>query len=148
MVKFEPKIIGFLCNWCAYLGADLAGTSRIQYPTNLRTIRVMCSGRVDPGFILKAFAEGADGVFIGGCHLGQCHYVAGNYSADRRVNMLYDLLEDLGIEKERLLLKWISAAEGKLFAAVIQEFTETLEKLGPSPLKIRLDPESLEEVQP
>lgn len=143
MAKFEPKIIGFLCNWCAYAGADLAGTSRIQYPANLRTIRVMCSGRVDPGFILKAFAEGADGVFIGGCHPGQCHYVAGNYSAERRVNMLYELLEDLGIERERLLLKWINAAEGELFASVMREFTEKLKKLGPSPLKVRLEEEAV-----
>jgi F420-non-reducing hydrogenase iron-sulfur subunit len=143
MAKFEPKIIGFLCNWCAYAGADLAGTSRIQYPANLRTIRVMCSGRVDPGFILKAFAEGADGVFIGGCHPGQCHYVAGNYSAERRVNMLYDLLEDLGIERERLLLKWINAAEGELFASVMRDFTEKLKKLGPSPLKVRLEEETV-----
>lgn len=143
MAKFEPKIIGFLCNWCAYAGADLAGTSRIQYPANLRSIRVMCSGRVDPSYILKAFAEGADGVFVGGCHPGQCHYVSGNHSAERRVNMLYDLLEDLGIEKERLLLKWINAAEGELFAEVMRDFTEKLKKLGPSPLKVKL-----EEVQP
>ncbi len=141
--RFEPKIIGFLCNWCAYAGADLAGTSRIQYPPNLRVIRVMCSGRVDPSFILKAFAEGADGVFVGGCHPGQCHYVAGNESAERRIKTLYRLLEDLGIEKERLLLKWISAAEGQLFAETIREFTEKIKKLGPSPLKV-----ALEEVKP
>jgi F420-non-reducing hydrogenase iron-sulfur subunit len=143
MARFEPKIIGFLCNWCAYAGADLAGTSRIQYPPNIRIIRVMCSGRVDPGFILKAFAEGADGVFVGGCHPGQCHYVSGNQSAERRIKMLCNLLEDLGIEKERLLLKWINAAEGELFAATIREFTAKIKKLGPSPLKV-----ALEEVQP
>lgn len=137
MDKFEPKIIGFLCEWCAYAGADFAGTSRIQYPSNMRIIRVMCSGRVDPAFVLQSFAEGADGVFIGGCHIGQCHYVSGNYSTEKRFKLLRELLKDLGIEKERLLLAWISAAEGELFADTIKKFTETIKKLGPSPLKIR-----------
>jgi F420-non-reducing hydrogenase iron-sulfur subunit len=103
----------------------------------------MCSGRVDPSFILKAFAEGADGVFVGGCHRGQCHYVVGNESAERRINTLYRILEDLKIEKERLMLKWISAAEGEVFAATMRKFTERIKKLGPSPLKV-----ALEEVQP
>lgn len=137
MAKFEPKIIGFLCNWCSYAGADLAGVSRTQYPPNVRVIRVMCSGRVDPSFVLKAFADGADGVMVTGCHLGQCHYVAGNYSTEKRIKMLQTLLGDIGIEKERLMLKWISAAEGEIFANAVKEFTETLRKLGPSPLKVK-----------
>lgn len=136
MAKFEPKIIGFLCNWCSYAGADLAGVSRMQYPPSVRVIRVMCSGRVDPSFVLKAFAEGADGVMVTGCHLGQCHYVRGNYSAEKRIKMLQTLLGDIGIEKERLVLKWISAAEGEIFANTVKEFTETIRKLGPSPLKV------------
>ncbi|MFH1773647.1 MAG: hydrogenase iron-sulfur subunit [Methanobacteriota archaeon] len=135
--KFEPKIIGFLCNWCSYIGADLAGVSRMQYPPNMRVIRVMCSGRVDPSFVLKAFAEGADGVMVTGCHLGQCHYMTGNYSTEKRIKMLQTLLVDIGIEKERLMLKWISAAEGEIFANTVKEFTETIRKLGPSPLKIK-----------
>lgn len=137
MAKFEPKIIGFLCNWCSYAGADLAGVSRMQYPPNVRVIRVMCSGRVDPSFVLKAFANGADGVMVTGCHLGQCHYVAGNYSTEKRIKMLQTLLGDIGIEKERLVLKWISAAEGEIFANTVKEFTETIRKLGPSPLKVK-----------
>jgi F420-non-reducing hydrogenase iron-sulfur subunit len=136
--EFEPKLIGFLCNWCTYAGSDMAGTSRFQYPPNLRVIRVMCSGRVDPTFLLKAFAEGADGVFVGGCHPGDCHYVAGNYKAERRIRLVQDLLEDLGIERERLLLRWISASEGERFATTVREFTETIKKLGPSPVKIPL----------
>lgn len=139
MAKFEPKIIGFLCNWCSYAGADLAGVSRMQYPPNVRVIRVMCSGRVDPSFVLKAFAEGADGVMVTGCHLGQCHYVTGNYSTEKRIKMLQTLLGDVGIEKERLVLKWISAAEGEIFANTVKEFTETIKKLGPSPLKVKKD---------
>jgi F420-non-reducing hydrogenase iron-sulfur subunit len=135
MAEFEPKIIGFLCNWCSYAGADLAGTSRIQYPATIRVIRVMCSGRVDPAFILKAFAKGADGVLIGGCHLGDCHYVSGNYKAERRVKFIMSLLDELGIGKKRLMLRWISASEGEKFAETIREFTKTIKKLGPSPLK-------------
>lgn len=135
--KFEPRIIGFLCNWCSYTGADLAGVSRMQYPPNVRVIRVMCSGRVDPSFVLKAFADGADGVMVTGCHPGQCHYVTGNYSTEKRIKMLQTLLGDIGIEKERLILKWISAAEGEIFANTVKEFTETLRRLGPSPLKVK-----------
>jgi F420-non-reducing hydrogenase iron-sulfur subunit len=135
MAEFEPKIIGFLCNWCSYAGADLAGTSRIQYPATIRVIRVMCSGRVDPAFILKAFAKGADGVLIGGCHLGDCHYVSGNYKAEKRVEFIMSLLDELGIGKERLMLRWVSASEGEKFAETIREFTKTIRKLGPSPLK-------------
>jgi F420-non-reducing hydrogenase iron-sulfur subunit len=134
-VAFEPKIIAFLCNWCAYAGADLAGTSRMQYPPNTRTIRIMCTGRMSPVFILKAFAEGADGVLVAGCHPGDCHYVSGNYGAEKRVNLVSDLLPELGIEKERLMLRWVSASEGELFGKTISEFTNTVKKLGPSPLR-------------
>lgn len=135
-MAFEPKIIGFLCNWCSYAGADLAGTSRMQYPPSTRIIRMMCTGRVNPTFILRAFAEGADGVLVGGCHLGECHYVSGNYKAERRVKFVAELLEEVGIEKGRLMLKWISAAEGERFANTIKEFTEIIKKLGPSPLRV------------
>ncbi len=134
---FEPKIVAFLCNWCSYAGADLAGVSRIQYPPNIRPIRIMCTGRMDPVYILKAFAEGADGVLVAGCHPGDCHYVTGNYKAERRVKVMMEILEDLGIEKERLMLRWISASEGERFAQTVKEFVETIKKLGPNPLKIR-----------
>jgi len=128
---FEPKIIGFCCNWCAYAGADLAGVSRIQYPANLRMIRVMCSGSVDPEHILEAFQQGADGVFIGGCHPGDCHYMSGNYKTRRKVLLIKQLLSQLGIEPQRLRLEWVSAAEGQRFAQVVTEFTEELKQLGP-----------------
>ena len=128
---FEPLILGFACNWCTYAGADLAGTSRIQYPPNLRMIRVMCSGRVDPTFILKAFSRGVDGVLIGGCHPGDCHYMEGNYKAQRRIHMLRKMLSDFGIEPERLRLEWVSASEGARFAQVVTDFTKTLKELGP-----------------
>ncbi|MEE8168355.1 MAG: hydrogenase iron-sulfur subunit [Candidatus Hydrothermarchaeales archaeon] len=133
---YEPKILGFLCNWCSYGGADLAGTSRLQYPPNVRIIRVMCTGRIDPVFIIKAFAEGADGVLVSGCHPGDCHYVTGNYKAEKRISFIHEILEDLGIEKDRLLLTWISANEGEKFARTIKDFTATIKKLGPSPVKI------------
>jgi F420-non-reducing hydrogenase iron-sulfur subunit len=129
--KFEPLILGFLCNWCSYAGADLAGTSRIQYPPNIKVIRVMCSGRVDPTFTLKAFAVGADGILIGGCHPGDCHYMEGNVNARRRVELMKKLLQDLGIEPERLKLVWISASEGARFAQVVADFTNTVKQLGP-----------------
>ncbi len=132
---FKPLIIGFTCNWCAYAGADLAGTSRIQYPPSIRLIRVMCSGRVSPEFILEAFRDGADGVFIGGCHPGDCHYLRGNYMAFKRFLLLRKLLEEMGIEPERFRLEWISAAEGEKFAEVVREFTEQIKALGPNPLK-------------
>ncbi len=134
--NYEPKILGFLCNWCSYAGADLAGTSRLQYPTNIRIIRVMCTGRIDPAFIVKAFAVGADGVMVSGCHPGDCHYVTGNYKAEKRINFLYSILNDLGIEKERLLLTWVSASEGEKFAQTVRDFTERIKKLGPSPIKV------------
>ncbi len=136
MTEFEPKIVGFLCNWCAYAGADLAGVSRMQYPPNLRIIRVMCSGRVDPSFILEAFRRGADGVLVAGCHLpSDCHYLAGNFKAQRRILLLKELLKQFGIEPERLRLEWISAAEGEKFAKVVKEMVAEIKKLGPSPLK-------------
>ncbi|RLG51749.1 MAG: methyl-viologen-reducing hydrogenase subunit delta [Thermoproteota archaeon] len=135
MKEFKPLIIGFTCNWCTYAGADLAGTSRVQYPPSIRLIRVMCSGRVSPEFILEAFKNGADGVLIGGCHPGDCHYLRGNYMALRRFLLLRRLLREMGIEPERLRLEWISAAEGGRFAEIVKEFTEQIRKLGPSPLK-------------
>lgn len=132
-MNFEPKIVAFLCNWCAYAGADMAGTSRLKYPANVVPIRVMCSGRVDAEFIINAFEEGADGVFIGGCHPGDCHYVSGNYRARRRVKMMKKLLSQMGINEKRLRLEWISATEGKKFATVLEEFVDEIKKLGPSP---------------
>ncbi len=129
--KHEPRIVGFLCNWCSYAGADLAGTSRTTYPHNIRIIRVPCSGRVDPLFIAKCFEQGADGVMVAGCHPGDCHYVQGNYFARRRFHLMGRFLDFLGIEKERLRLNWVSASEGHRFAAVVSEFTDTLSKLGP-----------------
>jgi len=141
--EFEPKIVGFLCNWCSYAGADLAGVSRIQYPPNLRIIRVMCSGRVDPAFILEAFISGADGVLIAGCHPGDCHYIAGNYKAQRRGILLKKLLEQFGVEPQRLRIEFVSASEGAKFAVVVKEMVEDIKKLGPSPLKARVEVEGL-----
>jgi F420-non-reducing hydrogenase iron-sulfur subunit len=127
----EPTIVAFFCNWCTYTAADLAGTSRMKYPPNARVIRVMCSGRIDPQFITEAFAQGADGVLIGGCHPGDCHYVEGNYKALRRVTLLRRMLRQMGIEDERLRLEWISASEGEKVARVIKEMVQTLRALGP-----------------
>jgi len=136
MSAYEPRIVGFLCNWCSYAGADLAGVSRLQYPPNIRSIRVMCSGRVHPRFILEAFKGGADGVLVAGCHTpGDCHYISGNFKAERRVALLHQLLDQLGLERERLRLEWVSAAEGERFSQVIKEMTEDLKRLGPSPLR-------------
>ncbi len=134
MVEFEPKIIGFLCNWCSYAGADLAGVSRIQYPPNIRIIRVMCSGRVDPVIVLEMFANGADGVIVTGCHPGDCHYVEGNLYEERKIRMLGKLLALTGLEPDRLRLDWVSAAEGQRFAQIVTEFKEKIKKLGPSPV--------------
>jgi len=128
---FEPRLVGFLCNWCSYTGADLAGTARMVYAPNMRIIRVMCSGRVDPQFVLKAFSGGADGVLISGCHPGDCHYQEGNYKALRRHRLLTRMLEQFGIEKERFRLEWVSAAEGVKFQQICNEFTEQIRKLGP-----------------
>jgi F420-non-reducing hydrogenase iron-sulfur subunit len=132
---FEPKIVGFLCNWCSYAGADLAGTSRTRYPQNLRIIRVPCSGRVDPLFVLKAFQDGADGVMVLGCHPGDCHYQQGNYYAQRRYALMHRLLEFTGLESGRLFVDWVSASEGRKFADVTGAFTEQVRRLGPSPLQ-------------
>jgi heterodisulfide reductase subunit D len=137
--QYEPKIVGFLCNWCGYAGADLAGTSRLSYPTNIRIIRLMCSGRVEPAFILKAFENRADGVLVAGCHPGDCHYRAGNNYAEKRVEKTKKLLDLVGIGSDRLRLEWISAAEGEKFASVIKDFTEKLRIMGPSPIVQRLE---------
>jgi F420-non-reducing hydrogenase iron-sulfur subunit len=128
---FEPVIIGFTCNWCSYRAADMAGTARMKYPPNIRLIRLMCSGRLDPTFVLKAFASGADGVMVSGCHPGDCHYVDQNYKALRRYHLLVRTLEQLGIERERLNLTWASAGEGAIFADAIASFTEQVRSLGP-----------------
>jgi F420-non-reducing hydrogenase iron-sulfur subunit len=130
--EFEPRILGFLCNWCCYAGADLAGVSRYQYPTNMRVIRVMCSGRVDPAFILRAFSNGMDGVFVGGCWLGECHYVTeGNYEAVGVMHICKKLLKLIGVNPERLRLEWVSASQGIRFAEVITDFVKNLKELGP-----------------
>ena len=135
MEDFEPRIIGFFCNWCTYAGADLAGTSRIQYPPNVRVIRLMCSGALDPVYVIKALLEGADGVLIGGCHPGDCHYQSGNYKARRRVAMLQSILKQMGFEPERVWLRWISASEGRYFADTVTKMVTKLKELGPNPLK-------------
>ncbi len=129
---FQPRIVAFLCNWCSYAGADLAGISRIQYPPSIRVVRVPCSGRVDPFFILKALQNGADGVLVSGCHPGDCHYLTGNYVARRRFAVLNDLLEMAGIEPGRVSFSWVSAAEGERFAAVVREVTDKVRSLGPN----------------
>ncbi len=134
---FEPKILGFLCNWCCYAGADLAGVSRFQYPPNIRVIRVMCSAKVDPTYVMKALLGGVDGVFIGGCHIGDCHYVRGNFYTRRRVAMLEKVLEIMGVEPERLRLEWVSAAEGAIFADIMKDFAQVIKSLGPNPLNSR-----------
>lgn len=132
---FEPKIVAFFCNWCTYLAADLAGTSRMKYAPNTRVIRVMCSGRVDPQFVLEAFAKGADGVLIGGCHPGDCHYQEGNYKALRRFQLLRRMLRDMGIEEDRFRLEWISAAEGERVRTVVNDMVERVRALGPLRVK-------------
>ncbi|MEW5920140.1 MAG: hydrogenase iron-sulfur subunit [Bacillota bacterium] len=129
---FEPLIVAFCCNWCSYAGADLAGTGRMSYPANIRVIRVPCSSRVSPNFILRAFQRGADGVVVAGCHPGDCHYVSGNYHARRRFSMLRRFLEFVGIEAERLEVHWISASEGSRFAQVMQDITDKIRVLGPN----------------
>jgi F420-non-reducing hydrogenase iron-sulfur subunit len=136
-MSFEPKIIGFLCNWCSYTGADLAGVSRIKSSPNVRIIRTMCSGRVDPVFVLKAFQLGADGVVVMGCHLGDCHYQEGNYKTIRRIPFLKRLIEQFGIDRRRLRLEWVSASEGDRFAEVVNQFTEEIRSLGPLKLPVQ-----------
>jgi len=139
---FEPRIVAFFCNWCTYTAADLAGTARMTYAPNARVVRVMCSGRLDPQFILTAFREGADGVLIGGCHPGDCHYQEGNYKALRRFTLLQVVLNSMGIEAERVRLEWIAASEGDRVQKVIDEMTETIRRLGP----LRLEPMSMSPV--
>ena len=134
-MDFKPKIVSFLCNWCSYTGADLAGTSRMKYAPNIRIIRIMCSGRVDPTFVLTAFREGADGVLICGCHPGDCHYHEGNYKCLRRYHLMKKYIEQMGIDPERLQLEWISASEGKQFAHLADAMTEKVMKLGPCKVK-------------
>ncbi|MFX0004751.1 MAG: hydrogenase iron-sulfur subunit, partial [Candidatus Hermodarchaeota archaeon] len=131
-MSFEPKILGFLCNWCSYAGADLAGVSRMQYPPNIRVIRVMCSGRVDPKFIFEALRVGADGVIVLGCHLGDCHYLEGNYEAEKKFDMVKRFLKLIDFDN-RVRLDWVSASEGARYASVITEFTNHIKSLGPSP---------------
>jgi coenzyme F420-reducing hydrogenase delta subunit len=131
---FEPKIIAFLCNWCSYAGADLAGVSRYQYPTNTRTVRVMCSSRVDPVLMLEMFIHGADGVLVGGCHLGDCHYITGNYYTEKKFKMARKLLEKAGMEPNRLRLEWVSASEGERFSKVVAGFVTEVKAIGPNPL--------------
>jgi F420-non-reducing hydrogenase iron-sulfur subunit len=135
MTEFEPKIVGFVCNWCTYTGADLAGVSRVQYPSNFIPIRVMCTGAVDPMYVVKALIEGADGVLIGGCHPGDCHYQSGNYTARGRASVLKQLLKDIGLDERRVWVRWISASEGKKFADTVTEMTEELKRIGPSKLR-------------
>lgn len=125
----KPNIVAFLCNWCGYAGADLAGVSRFQYPTSIKIIRVMCSGRVDPVFILRAFENGADGVLVCGCHINDCHYLSGNLKAEKRVEKTKQLLKTIGLNPDRLRLEWVSAAEGAKFASVVKDFTDFLDKL-------------------
>ncbi|MFO8020199.1 MAG: hydrogenase iron-sulfur subunit [Promethearchaeia archaeon] len=136
--EFQPEILVFCCNWCSYAGADLAGVSRFQYPPSIRIVRVMCSGRVQPSFILEAFSKGIDGVLVTGCHIGDCHYISGNEYTLERMEHMEKLLEKLGIEKERFRLHWISASEGKQFAELIREFTRDVKKVGPSPISKKL----------
>jgi F420-non-reducing hydrogenase iron-sulfur subunit len=133
--QWEPKIVGFLCNWCSYAGADLCGVSRYQYPTNIRSVRVMCSTRISPHLVLDLFKAGADGVLLGGCHLNDCHYITGNFHTEKRVRLMKLLLEDAGIDPTRLRLEWVSASEGEKFSKVVTEFTDQVRKLGPSKVK-------------
>ena len=128
---FEPKIVAFLCKWCSSAGSDLAGVSRMQYPSNVVPITVMCSGSVSPLYIFSAFRKGADGVLVSGCHPGDCHYIKGNYYARRRIAMVNELLEFVGLEPERFQMSWVSAAEGKKYTEIIADFVETLKPLGP-----------------
>lgn len=140
--RFEPRIVAFFCNWCTYTAADLAGTARMQYEANVRVVRVMCSGRIDAQFIVKAFREGADGVLIGGCHPGDCHYQEGNYKALRRITLLKRYMASLGIEPERLRMEWIAASEGDKVQKVINQMTEQIRQLGP----LHLEPLNITEI--
>lgn len=144
--QWEPKIIAFLCNWCSYAGADLAGTSRIQYPLSIRIIRVPCSGRIDPLFILASLQKGADGVLVSGCHPGECHYLSGNYSARRKFALLKGLLEYMGLEEGRVQFSWVSASEGVRFAKVVEEVTARIRALGPAKKLVKKVPGGLLDV--
>lgn len=135
MAEYEPRIVAFLCNWCTYTGADLAGTSRLQYPANVRIIRLMCTGAVDTIYVLKALIEGADGVLIGGCHPGDCHYQTGNYKVRRRVAVIKRILDTFGYDQARVWLRWISASEGKLFADTVTQMVASLKAKGPNPIR-------------
>ena len=135
---YEPTIVAFLCNWCTYTAADLAGTSRLVYPANVKIIRMMCSGMVDPKYVVKAFLEGADGVLIGGCWPGDCHYINGNMKARRRVGLLHEVIDQFGIDRERPWLRWVAASEGNMFAEVVEEMTQKLRELGPNPLREKM----------
>ena len=135
----EPRIIAFLCHWCTYTGADLAGTTRQQYPPNIRVVHLMCSGAIDVVYVLKSLLEGADGVLIGGCHPGDCHYQSGNYKARRRIAILKNILSQFGLEEDRVRLRWISASEGKMFADTVTEFTDFIKSKGPAKLKLAWD---------
>ncbi|MBL7110387.1 MAG: hydrogenase iron-sulfur subunit [Bacteroidales bacterium] len=134
-MSYNPTIVAFLCNWCSYTGADLAGTSRMKYAQNIRVVRVMCSGRIEPTFVLKSFREGADAVLICGCHPGDCHYHEGNYKCMRRYHLLQKYIQQMGIEKDRLRLEWVSASEGKQFAELVDSMTARIIELGPSKIK-------------
>jgi len=133
--EFKPKILGIVCNWCSYAGADLAGTSRIQYPSDIRLIRLMCTGRVDPLFIVKAFLDGADGVIVSGCHFGDCHYIEGNFKAAKRMFYLKRVLKSLGFDDRRVRMTFVSASEGAKWAEVVKDMINTINELGPSPLR-------------
>ena len=137
--EFKPKIVGFMCNWCSYAGADLCGVSRYQYPPNLRVVRVMCSTRISPKVVMRVLREGADGILIGGCHLGDCHYISGNYFTEKRFDMMKMLMSLAGLETDRLRLEWVSASEGEKFSKIVTEFTAKIKELGPTPVKT--DPE-------
>jgi len=138
-MEFDPKIMAFLCKWCSYTGADLAGTSRMEYKPNVHPIRVMCSGRIEPTFVLKAFRNGADGVLLCGCHPGDCHYQEGNYKCLRRYHLLKKYIKQMGIEPERIKLEWISASEGKQYAELVNSFTQTITELGPCRIKEKME---------
>jgi F420-non-reducing hydrogenase iron-sulfur subunit len=132
---WKPKILGIVCNWCSYAGADLAGSARAQYPPDIRIVRLMCTGRLDPLFIMKAFVDGADGVLVSGCHFGDCHYLEGNYKSAKRMFLLKSVLKDLGFDDKRLRMTFVSASEGAKWAKVVEDVVKTINDLGPSPIK-------------
>lgn len=139
--KFEPLIVAYCCNWCSYAGADLAGTSRFEYPTNIRIVRIMCTGRMDPTLVLEALRMGADGVLIAGCHPGDCHYQKGNFMMEKRFDYVKKAVKSMGIEPERVRLEWVSASEGGKWAALAREMTEQIKRLGPNPFRLMNNPE-------